>query len=53
VAARQRALAVREQLFVEFFAGPQASELDPDVLLAETREADHVAREVDDLDRVD
>src|SRR5437667_7344046 len=48
----QRALAVREQLFVEFFAGPQAGELDPNVLLVETRKADHVAREVDDPDRV-
>src|SRR5258708_39705820 len=46
----ESALAIREQFLVELFPGPQSGELDPDVLLAEPREPDHVAREIDNSD---
>src|SRR2546425_5306008 len=48
----ESALAIREQFLVELFPGPQSGELDPDVLLAEPREPDHVARQIGDSDRL-
>src|SRR5258707_8823584 len=48
----ESALAIREQFLVELFPGPQSGELDPDVLPAEPREPDHVARDIDDSDRL-
>src|SRR2546427_778675 len=41
------------QLLVELLAGPEADEADRDVLVGlEAREADHLAREVEDADRL-
>ena len=48
----QRRFAAGEQFFVQFFAWTQTGKLDAHLLFGETRQTDHLAREVDDFDRI-
>src|SRR5258707_935365 len=49
VRRRQRRLVVDQQFLKQLFAWPQPRVNDTDVLLGESRQADHLARELGDL----